>query len=178
MDLENLIPYGSDKKAYETRIENIIKALHRNSGYQYYIAAFPFFNEKNAIVYNLIHCTSNIKGFRLFKQSAWQTFGGKSSTKNTHGLENQLMLDLEGTGTMRTHTDEFCFYIKDIAEYLQKLFNGRSNIPLNDIWAILDAHPVFPSDGFRTEIKNELKRSHGATIGQSSISFVNRSGIL
>ena len=84
------IPYGSDKKAYEKRIEDIIKALHRNRNYQYYIAAFPFFNEKNAIVYNLIHCTSNIKGFRLYKQSAWQTFGGKSSTKNTHGLENQL----------------------------------------------------------------------------------------
>jgi hypothetical protein len=31
MDLENLIPYGSDKKAYEKRIEDIIKALHRNS---------------------------------------------------------------------------------------------------------------------------------------------------
>ncbi len=30
MDLENLIPYGSDKKAYEKRIEDIIKALHRN----------------------------------------------------------------------------------------------------------------------------------------------------
>lgn len=32
MDLENLIPYESDKKAYEKRIEDIIKALHRNSG--------------------------------------------------------------------------------------------------------------------------------------------------
>lgn len=37
MDLENLIPYGSDKKAYEKRIEDIIKALHRNSNYQYFM---------------------------------------------------------------------------------------------------------------------------------------------
>ena len=175
MDLENLIPYGSDKKAYETRIEDIIKALRRNSGSRYYIAAFPFFNEKNAIVYNLIHCTSNIKGFRLYKQSAWQTFGGKSSTKNTHGLENQLMLDLNGMGTPKAHTDEFCFYIKDIAEYLQKSFHGRSNVPLNDIWTLLDSHPVFPSDGFRTQIKNELKQNYNASISRSTISFVDRS---
>ena len=175
MDLENLIPYGSDKKAYEKRIEDIIKALHRNNNYQYYIAAFPFFNEKNAIVYNLIHCTSNIKGFRLYKQSAWQTFGGKSSTKNTHGLENQLMLDFEGMGRPKTHTDEFCFYIKDIAEYLQKSFNGRIDVPLNDVWALLDGHPIFPSDGFRPQIKNELKQNHGASVGRSTISFVDRS---
>lgn len=175
MDLENLIPYGSDKKAYETRVEDIIKALRRNSGSRYYIAAFPFFNEKNAIVYNLIHCTSNIKGFRLYKQSAWQTFGGKSSTKNTHGLENQLMLDFNGMGTPKAHTDEFCFYIKDIAEYLQKSFHGRSNVPLNDIWTLLDSHPVFPSDGFRTQIKNELKQNYNASISRSTISFVDRS---
>lgn len=175
MDLKNLIPYGSDKKAYEKRIEDIIKALRRNSGYKYYIAAFPFFNEKNAIVYNLIHCTSNINGFKLYKQSAWQTFGGKSSTKNTHGLENQLMLDFEGKGVTKTHTDEFCFYIKDIAEYLQKAFNGRSNVPLSDIWSFLDGHPIFPSDGFRPQIKNELKQNHGASVSRSTISFVDRS---
>lgn len=175
MDLEHLIPYGSDKTAYEKRIEDIIKALRRNSGYSYYIAAFPFFNEKNAIVYNLIHCTSNIKGFRLYKQSAWQTFGGKSSTKNTHGLENQLMLDFEGTGVPKTHTDEFCFYIKDIAEYLQKSFNGKSDVPMDDVWKLLDGHPVFPSDGFRSQIKNELKQNHGAHVSKSTISFANRS---
>ncbi|MBR1603078.1 MAG: three-Cys-motif partner protein TcmP [Synergistaceae bacterium] len=133
MNLEKLIPYGSDKKAYEKRIEDIIKALRRNNGCQYYIAAFPFFNEKNAIVYNLIHCTSNIEGFKLYKRSAWQTFGGKSSTKNTHGLENQLMLDFDGKGGAKTHADDSCFYIKDIAEYLQKSFNGETNVPLNDV---------------------------------------------
>ena len=108
-ELGNPIPYGSDKTAYEKRIEEIIKALRRKTSRQYYIAAFPFFNEK--IAYDLIHCTSNLKGFQLYKKCAWQTFGGKSYTKNTHGLENQLMLDFEGNGATKTHTDEVCFYI-------------------------------------------------------------------
>ena len=134
-----------------------------------------FFNEKNAIVYDLIHCTSNLKGFQLYKKCAWQTFGGKSSTKNTHGLENQLMLDFESKGVVKTHTDEFCFYIKDIAEYLQKSFNGQSDVPMSDVWALLDNHPIFPSDGFRSQIKNELKQNHGASVSRSTISFVDRS---
>ena len=170
-DLENLIPYGSDKKAYEKRIEDIIKALRHNSNRQYYISAFPFFNEKNAIVYNLIHCTNNINGFKLYKQSAWQTFGGKSSTKNTHGLENQLMLDFDGNGRPSTPTDEFCYYIKDIAEYLQHRFDGQANVPLGDLWDVLDEHPIFPSDGFRTDIKKELKQSYGASVSRDKISF-------
>lgn len=75
----------------------------------------------------------------------------------------------------KTHTDEFCFYIKDIAEYIQKVFNGKDNVPLNDVWKVLDGHPIFPSDGFRTQIKNELKHNYGASIKKSTISFVNRS---
>ena len=42
MDLERLVPYGSDKKAYEQRVEAIITALHRNRFRSLYIAAFPF----------------------------------------------------------------------------------------------------------------------------------------
>lgn len=170
-ELENLIPYGSDKTAYEKRIEDIIKALRRNTYRKYYIAAFPFFNEKNAIVYNLIHCTSNIKGFKLYKQSAWQTFGGKSSTKNTHGNENQIMLDFEGNGFLKTATDEFCYYIKDIAEYLQTRFDGQTDVLLDDLWAVLDEHPVFPSDGFRNDIKKELKQNYNASVSRGKISF-------
>lgn len=175
MDLEDLIPYGSDKTAYEKRVEEIITALRRNRSRQYFIAAFPFFNERNAIIYNLVHCTGNIAGFKLFKQSAWQTFGGKSSTKNTHGTENQLMLDFDGTGRATTCTDEFCYYIKDIAEYLQAEFNGRSNVPLDEIWALLDVHPVFPSDGFKAQIKKELKQFFDAKETRGKMSFADRS---
>ena len=56
-ELENLIPYGSDKIAYEKRIEEIIKKLRKKPFRQYYIAAFPFFNDKN-----------NLKGFQLYKK--------------------------------------------------------------------------------------------------------------
>lgn len=175
MDLESLLPYGSDKKAYEKRIEDIVRALRYRRSNRYYIAAFPFFNEKNSIMYNLIHCTSNINGFKLYKQSAWKTFDGKSSGKNTHGRENQLMLDFEEDGRAKTSTDEFCFNISDIAEYLQEAFNGRPDVPMDEIWALLDIHPVFPSDGFRTQIKNELKRSFSAKVGRSSVSFIDRS---
>ena len=174
MDLERLVPYGSDKKAYEQRVEAIITALHSSRFRSLYIAAFPFFNEKNAIVYNLIHCTSNIKGFKLYKQSAWQTFGGKSSTKNTHGSENQLMLDFSGGGIAKTQADEFCYYIKDIADYLQDAFDGQTNVPFDRLWALLDEHPIFPSDGFRNEIKNELKRSFGAKTTRDKISFTQK----
>lgn len=172
--LSDRVQYGSDKTAYEKRIEEIIKALRRNKNRQYYIAAFPFFNEKNAIVYDLIHCTSNLKGFQLYKKSAWQTFGGKSSTKNTHGNENQVVLDFEGNGFFKTVTDEFCYYIKDIAEYLQTRFDGQDDVPLDDLWAVLDEHPVFPSDGFRNDIKNELKQNYGASVSRGKISFARR----
>lgn len=170
-EIENLIPYGSDKTAYEKRIENIIKNLRYNQSRKYYISSFPFFNEKNAIVYNLIHCTSNIKGFKLYKKSAWKTFGGKSSTKNTHEKEKQLLLNFENDNLSKTINDEFCYYIKDIAEYIVRLFKGKTDVPLDSIWRVLDAHPVFPSDDFKNEIKNELTQNYGAKTTRKTISF-------
>ena len=170
-DIENLIPYGSDKAAYEKRIEEIIVALRRKQNRKYYIAAFPFFNSKNSIVYNLIHCTSNIAGFKLYKETAWKTFGGKSSTKDTHGEENQLVMDFEGHGCATTKTDEYCYYVKDIAKYLQTIFEGQQGVKLDEIWAVLDEHPIFPSDGFKPQIKKELSQNYGATISRESISF-------
>jgi hypothetical protein len=75
--------YFSDLSAAKTmHLKNLKPGEIRN--FHYYITAFPLFNEKNAIVYDLIHCINNLKGFQLYKKCAWQTFGGKSSTKNTH----------------------------------------------------------------------------------------------
>lgn len=173
-DIANLLPYGSDKEAYEKRIEEIIVALRQNKARNYYIAAFPFFNSKNAIVYNLIHCTSNIAGFKLYKQTAWKIFGGKSSTKDTHGMESQLMLSFDGSDYATTITDKYCYYIKDIAKYLQYEFDGRPDVPLTEIWNALDKHPIFPSDGFRPEIKKELKENYDAKISRDRISFATR----
>lgn len=132
----------------------------------------------NAIVYNLIHCTGHIKGFQLYKTTEWQTFGGKSSTKNTHGAENQLMLDFDG-GATTTMTDEYCYYVQDIAEYLQNCFAGQT-VTLDKIWTVLDEHPVFPADGFKNEIKKELKTRYGAKENRSShsMTFLSKSKLL
>ena len=168
-NIENLMPYGSDKKAYEKQIEEIISKLHTNR--QYYVAAFPFFNGRNSIVYDLIHCTNNIAGFKLYKKVAWKTFGGKSSTLNTHGQEEQMMIDFDDDGNLKTRTFEDCYYVKDIAEYLQNHFQGQNNIQLSALWNLLDKHPIFPSDGFRNEIKQILKNHFDAVIKNNTISF-------
>lgn len=33
---------------------------------------------------------------------------------------------------------------------------------VDDIWAALDVHPIFPSDGYRNDIKRGLKNTYGA----------------
>lgn len=160
-DFEKLVPFGSDKKAYEARVEEIIRELkgHR----RYFVGSFPFFNTQNSQLYSLIHCTSNIEGFKLYKSTAWKTFGGKSSTKDTHGAQFQLTLDFNNDGFIAPATDESCFFVTDIAKYLQKSFAGQSNVALESLWRLLDYHPIFPSEGFRNEIRAELKNTYGAT---------------
>lgn len=174
-DFEDLLPCGSDKKAYEKRVEQIITKLKGAANRRYYIAAFPFFNGKNSLVYDLVHCTSNIAGFKLYKHTAWKTFGGKSSLKNTHGIENQFMLDMDGGSSLTTHTDENCYYVKDIVDYIQNQFAGQADVPFSELWDLLDEHPVFPSDGYCKIIKSELKSLYGAKVSRSTISFSNRS---
>ena len=161
-DFANLVPFGSDKTAYEARVEKIIN--HLKGQRRYFVAAFPFYNSQNFQMYSLIHCTSNKEGFKLYKKTAWKTFGAKSSTKNTHGNEQQMTLDFEGTGAITLPTDESCFFVTDIAKYIQKVFAGRENVPLSELWSLLDDHPIFPSEGYRPEIRSELKNTYGATI--------------
>lgn len=162
---ENLVPFGSDKDAYEKRVEEIIEALKGQR--EYFVAAFPFYNSQNSQVYSLIHCTGNKEGFKLYKKSAWKTFGARSSTKNSHVDKNQLTLDFSGQGFVTTSTDESCFVVTDIAKYLSRAFAGRTEVPLHELWDLLDEHPIFPSEGYRTEIRNDLKNIFGATIGMS-----------
>ncbi len=160
-EFENLVPFGSDKAAYEKRVEEIIQYLKGNR--RYFVAAFPFYNTQNSQMYSLIHCTGNVEGFKLYKKSAWKTFGARSSMKRSHVNTNQLTLDLTGQGLVTTSTDESCFVIADIAKYLSRAFAGRSDVPLQDLWNLLDGHPVFPSDGFRKEIRKDLEELYGAS---------------
>ena len=173
-DFEKLVPYGSDKEAYEQRVGEIIDAFSRRSGRRYYVAAFPFFNRNNSWQYDLIHCTGSVEGYKLYKNSAWKVFGDKSSTKNSHVDQTQLVLDFEGLGTT-IQTDEECLAVKDIAKYLQRKFSGQKNVPLDTVWGVLAEHPIFPSEGYRNEIKKELRETYGAdTKAKGVISFADR----
>ena len=169
-DIDELVAIGNDRNAYEQKIKEIItkKTL---PGHKLYLASFPFFNRTNGQVYSLLHCTSNINGFKLFKTTAWKTFDGKSSAKNTHGIENQLMINIDGGFETMTATDESCYNISDIARYLCSLFKGQKGVSLEAVFSALDEHPIFPSDGFRNEIKKELKTYCGASISKSNVSF-------
>lgn len=174
-ELENLIPFGNDRNAYEKRVEEIINKLHFGQR-SYYIASFPFFNSRNAIVYNLIHCTTNIKGFKLYKKIAWQVFDGKSSTKDTHGNEKQLEFNWDDNSSqVKNYVDESCYFIKDIADYLQQKFRGQENVSFEKLWEALDNHPVFPSDGFKRQIKEELKKLYMDKELRGKMSFTDRS---
>ena len=160
--IAELVPYGSNKQAYEKRVEEIIEALKgpRN----YYVSAFPFYNSQNSQVYSLVHCTSNREGFKLYKKSAWKVFGDQSSTKKTHGEDGQLVLNLDPNvgSIVTTSTDESCFTVHDITKYLQKSFSGRKGVHIEEVWALLDEHPIFPSS-YRNQIKQELVEMYGAT---------------
>lgn len=169
-----LIQYGSNRKAFETRIEDIITKLHKKNN-MYYVAAFPFFNSKNALVYTLIHCTNSMQGFKLYKKTAWKIFGGKSSAKNTSGIENQLVLDFTNQEELvvTLESDEYCYNVHDITQYLINNFKGQNEVSEEDIWKCLDNHPIFPSDGYKREIKHCLKEQ-GYISKYKKISF-NRS---
>ncbi|MCH4071822.1 three-Cys-motif partner protein TcmP [Pseudoramibacter sp.] len=160
-EFEKLLPYGSDRNSYEKRISEIIDYLKGNRNY--YVASFPFYNSKGSFLYDLIHCTSSIEGFKLYKRSAWQTFGGQSSSKNNKNY-TQIKFDLSSSTDAPIFEEENCYQIYHIAQYLQTTFAGQKNVPLQDLWNVLDHHPIFPSDGFKDVIKGELKNCFGATV--------------
>lgn len=172
--IEDLIQFGSDRNAFEQRIKNIISTMNEGSHKHYYMASYPFFNSKNAVVYNLIHCTSNINGFKLYKSTAWKTFNGRSSNKNSKVNQRQLLFSLDQTDEtveMTTETDDNCYCVQDIVKFIVGTFKGKIDVPLTKIWSVVDEHPVFPSDLYKNEIKDLIK-SEGYKVHKSSIDFV------
>ena len=172
--IEDLIDFGSDRDAFEQRIKDIITVLNGKNHKRYYIASYPFFNSKNTVVYNLLHCTSSFVGFKLYKISAWTTFGGKSSIKKAYIDPGQLKFDF-GSGpdeiVMTTETDENCYYVQDIVKFIIGTFSGRMDVPLQEVWNVVDEHPIFPSDLYKNDIKDQL-RSQGFKVHRSAIDFV------
>lgn len=57
-------------------------------------------------------------------------------------------------------------HVIDIAKYLQRSFRGRKQVPLDEMWELLDNHPIFPSEGFRNEVKGNLTGFFDAKIEQ------------
>ena len=175
--IDELISFGSDRNAFETKIEQIIRDGSGRREKRYYIASFPFFNSNNSVVYNLIHCTGHYKGFELFKSTAWKTFGDKSSLKNTHNIEDQMSFTISDNGelVMGVQVDESCYNLRDAAKYVQEHFAGKENVPNDDVWTYLGEHPVFPTRDYKNKIKDVLKREFGMKASRSSMTFLDRS---
>lgn len=170
--IEDLITFGSNRKAFEQRTQEIIRLLR---GGRYYIASYPFFNTRNALVYNLLHCTGSLEGFKLYKSTAWKTFGNKSSTRKPSVDPDQLTISFDGDSTfggVTTPTDENCYFVQDIVKFIYSIFKGKTDVSIKEIWSTVDEHPVFPSDLFKNEIKNQLKKDYGCKIHRSSIDFL------
>lgn len=175
-NIETLVSFDNDRDAFEKQIEKIIKELSGADNRKYYIASFPFFNKMNSVVYMLIHCTASKEGFKLYKTTAWKTFGDKSSSKNKHDESGQLVFKFEEEHEpiVTTLTDDYCYSVDDIVKYVQQKFGGRVDVPLIEIWDLLDEHPVFPSDGYKSEIKKRLKSDYDAKESKGKISFSDR----
>ena len=150
--VESLI--NATKEDLDKIVVSIIQGNARKSSY--HVSHFAFYNRTNGKLYSLIHCSASLEGIKLYKKVAWQTFGGKSSLKDTHGIEKQLMLDFNGDGVVNTSTDEQCYYVQDIAKYIYDEYSQMKIVSWDDVCKALDVHPIFPSDGFKNEIKKEL----------------------
>jgi three-Cys-motif partner protein len=168
-DCETLKSIGSNRKEYERLVKNIIKDRTEK---QYYLASFPFYIRTNALVYDLIYFSHSMKGFRLFKKVAWQTFGGKSSSKIDHsGVEaGQCSLFDDEKGNNLIDTDGV-YTVEDIAKYIYNCYRGKGVINIEEIYTNLDKHPIFPSEGYRTEIKDILKNRYKVKTRKSTIEF-------
>lgn len=176
--IDELIAFGSDRNAFEKKIEQIILDLSGRKKGRYYVAAFPFFNSNNSVVYNLIHCTGHYRGFELFKSTAWKTFGDKSSMKNTHNNQDQMQFRFTDDGDiiLGTPADESCYNLRDAAKYVQEHFAGKADVPNDEVWAYLGEHPVFPTRDYKNKIKDVLKSEFGTKTSVSSMTFTaNRS---
>lgn len=173
-DIEKIIELGVERNGLEQQIHKIIKN-RASQQYDMYIASFPFFTRKNRIQYNLIFCTHSVKGIKLFKQKAWDAFGGKSSMKKKSTTDTvQLMFNLDMEIVQPDDTDEDCYTIKDVAKYIMEKYGDRDDLNLKEVYEDLDTHPVFPSDGYKNEIKKELKERYKVEIKRDNTVVFNK----
>ncbi|MBR1807110.1 MAG: three-Cys-motif partner protein TcmP [Selenomonadaceae bacterium] len=167
MTIDDLVKFRGDKKTYDELIKNIIHRLRTLSNRdKYYLAVFPFFIKTNVQIYSIIFFTNNIEGFKKFKSVAWKTFGGKSSNQNTRE-DRQLYLPFA-----MPPEDKQCYFVSDIADYIIDNFKGRNTVPFAEIYKLLDEHPIFPTNDYKTKIKDALKLTRRCTVHVSTVDFV------
>ena len=171
-DISQLL--NTDKAGLDNIVVSIIRNNINKGSAGYYVSLAPFYNRTNGKLYSLIHCSANIEGTKLYKKVTWKTFGDKSSMKNTHGVEEQFVLDFNGDGFLNTVTDEDCYYVKDIAKYIFEKYSSLGRISLDVMYKDLDVHPIFPSDGYKNEIKAELKERYYVKATREEIIFTQK----
>lgn len=169
--INELIQLGSNLAKLDEIVKDIIHENNRKKEKKLYISSFPFYNRKNGVVYNLIFCTRHIEGIKLYKRTTWKAFGNKSSNKATNNIENQLCFLGQDCCNFDTITDEGCFFIKDIAKYVYDTFSNKGRVPLDEVWRRLDEHPIFPCEGFKNDIKAELKNTYSVEIINKQMIF-------
>ena len=174
-DIASLIE--ADKSELDKIIVSIIKNNVQRTKSNYYISLAPFYSRTNGKLYSLFHCTSNIEGTKLYKRVTWKTFGGKSSLKKSHQNYNQTYFDFGTEISLQELSDPECYTVYDIAKCIYESFSDRESVSLNEIYAMLDEHPIFPSDGYKNEIKAELKKL-GVQISTTAVSFPKNQGIM
>lgn len=157
MPISEIKKICDDREKLDNTVQGIVSDLVKDNSRDHYLASFPFYNRNNGLVYNLLHSTSNVEGFKLFKKTAWNVFGDKSSGKNTHGQENQMAIDLDSGSLVASNTDYKCLTVTDIANYVYAKYSNKGKIEINEVYRDLDMHPIFPSEGYKDKIKNELK---------------------
>lgn len=168
-DISQLL--NTDKAGLDNIVVSIIRNNINKGSSGYYVSLAPFYNRTNGKLYSLIHCSANIEGTKLYKKVTWKTFGDKSSMKNTHGLEEQFVLDFNGDGFLNSVIDEDCYYVKDIAKYIFEKYSALGRVSLEVMYKDLDVHPIFPSDGYKNEIKAELKERYYVKATREEIIF-------
>ena len=178
--IDELISFGSDRNAFEKKIEQIILDSSGRKEGRYYVAAFPFFNRNNSVVYNLIHCTGHPNGFDLFKSTAWKIFDDQSSGKKTSDVHDvgyeQLVMNFETGEVGYDHKEDDAHYtLRDIAAYLQRHFRGRQDVPKKEVLGYLSEHPVFPVRDYRQKTYGALKKYYDAVVHRETITFSDRS---
>ena len=165
----------NNREEFEKIANSIIESCVYPNSKKYYIASFPFYIKTNQLIYNLIYFSWSIKGMILFKKTAWDIFGGQSSIKHTMVSEmpGQMCLDFD-TGNIKKDVRPGIYTVYDIAKYIYSKYTDRGKITWKEIYANLEQHPIFPCDGYKSEIKMILKDSFGTVNKRDSVIFKNR----